>query len=66
MACFSAPAVESLPSSAAARKEAQHAVSGDPRTQIAPDGLSNDWTGAVPQFAPEDFTAGEKLYERFR
>lgn len=52
------------------REEAAHSVSGDPRTQcfvkLAPGGLSNCWTGAVPRFAPEDFTEGERLHERFR
>ncbi len=52
------------------REEADHSVSGDPRTQcwvkFAPGGLSNNWTGAVPRFAPEDFTEGERLHERFR
>lgn len=47
-----------------------HAVSGDPRTQwyanIAPGGLSNLWSGAVPRFAPEDFTEGARLHERYR
>jgi choline dehydrogenase-like flavoprotein len=51
-------------------EEAGHLVSGDPRTQclvrLAPGGLSNNWTGAVPRFAPEDFTEGERLHERFR
>jgi choline dehydrogenase-like flavoprotein len=52
------------------REEAAHSVSGDPRTlcyvKLAPGGLSNCWTGAVPRFAPEDFTEGERLHERFR
>jgi choline dehydrogenase-like flavoprotein len=52
------------------REEAEYSVSGDPRTQcwvkFAPGGLSNNWTGAVPRFAPEDFTDGERLHERFR
>jgi choline dehydrogenase-like flavoprotein len=52
------------------QEEADHTVSGDPRTQcyvkFAPGGLSNNWTGAVPRFAPEDFTEGERLHERFR
>jgi len=51
-------------------EEAKHVVSGDPRTlcyvKLAPGGLSNNWTGAVPRFAPEDFTEGERLHERFR
>jgi choline dehydrogenase-like flavoprotein len=52
------------------REEAEYSVSGDPRTQcyakFAPGGLSNNWTGAVPRFAPEDFAEGERLHERFR
>jgi len=52
------------------QEEAGHSVSGDPRTlcyaKLAPGGLSNNWTGAVPRFAPEDFTEGERLHERFR
>jgi choline dehydrogenase-like flavoprotein len=52
------------------QEEAGHVVSGDPRTQcwvkFAPGGLSNNWTGAVPRFAPEDFTEGERLHERYR
>lgn len=51
-------------------EEAGHLVSGDPRTvcyvKHALGGLSNNWTGAVPRFAPEDFTEGERLHERFR
>jgi len=51
-------------------EEGGHSVSGDPQTQcwvkLAPGGLSNNWTGAVPRFAPEDFTEGERLHERFR
>ena len=33
---------------------------------LAPGGLSNYWTGAVPRFAPEDFYEGERLHERYR
>src|SRR6185369_12050688 len=51
-------------------EEAGHSVSGDARTlcytKLAPGGLSNCWTGAVPRFAPEDFTEGERLHESFR
>jgi choline dehydrogenase-like flavoprotein len=50
-------------------EEGGHSVSGDPRTlcyvKLAPGGLSNNWTGAVPRFAPQDFTEGERLHERF-
>jgi choline dehydrogenase-like flavoprotein len=45
-------------------------ATGDPDTRwtfnLAPGGLSNQWTGAVPRFAPEDFTEGERLHERYR
>jgi choline dehydrogenase-like flavoprotein len=51
------------------QEEAGHSVSGDPRTlcyvKHALGGLSNNWTGAVPRFAPEDFTEGERLHERY-
>lgn len=47
-----------------------HTSSGDPDTlwyyNLSPGGMSNDWTGAVPRFAPEDFTEGERLHERYR
>lgn len=33
---------------------------------LVPGGLSNYWTGAVPRFAPEDFTEGGRLDERYR
>ena len=33
---------------------------------LVPGGLSNYWAGAVPRFAPEDFTDGERLHERYR
>jgi choline dehydrogenase-like flavoprotein len=45
-------------------------ASGDPGTTwwstLAPGGLSNFWTGAVPRFAAEDFDEGERLHERYR
>lgn len=48
----------------------RHINSGDSQTDwyfnLAPGGLSNQWTGAVPRFAPEDFTEGERLHERYR
>jgi choline dehydrogenase-like flavoprotein len=51
------------------QEDAAHLVSGDPKTQcwvkLAPGGLSNNWTGAVPRFSPEDFTEGERLHERY-
>jgi choline dehydrogenase-like flavoprotein len=44
--------------------------SGDPATcwfeHLQPGGLSNQWTGAVPRFAPSDFTDGERLDGRYR
>ena len=52
-----------------AGEEGRHLVSGDPRTvcyvKLAPGGLSNCWTGAVLRFAPEDFTEGGRLHERY-
>lgn len=46
-----------------------HQASGDPKTKwyfhLQPGGLSNQWTGAVPRFAPEDFTEGARLHERY-
>jgi choline dehydrogenase-like flavoprotein len=36
------------------------------RQTLSAGGLSNLWTGAVPRFAPEDFTDGERLHERYR
>jgi choline dehydrogenase-like flavoprotein len=50
--------------------EGKHVVTGDPKTKwwssMALGGLSNQWTGAVPRFAPEDFTEGERINERYR
>jgi choline dehydrogenase-like flavoprotein len=47
----------------------KHVATGDPRTEWwsnhSPGGLSNQWTGAVPRFAPEDFTEGERLHEKY-
>ena len=47
----------------------RHKIRGDPRTEwfstLAPGGLSNYWTAAVPRFAPEDFTDGGRLDARF-
>lgn len=47
-----------------------HTASGDFRAQwhnaLVPGGLSNNWVGAVPRFAPEDFFEGERLHERYR
>ena len=48
----------------------QHVSTGDPKTDwyfnLSPGGLSNQWTGAVPRFAPEDFVEGAELHERYR
>ncbi len=48
----------------------RHIATGDPKTDwyynLAPGGLSNQWTGAVPRFAPDDFCEGERLHERYR
>ena len=47
----------------------RHVAAGDPATEwyssLEPGGLSNYWTAAVPRFAPEDFTDGGRLDERF-
>lgn len=48
---------------------ATHRASGDPKTKwyydLSLGGLSNHWTGAVPRFAPEDFTEGRRLHEAY-
>ncbi|MCU1504873.1 MAG: Choline dehydrogenase [Ilumatobacteraceae bacterium] len=48
----------------------RHVSLGDPDTEwfssISPGGLSNYWTAAVPRFAPQDFTDGARIDERFR
>lgn len=48
----------------------RHVSSGDPQSEwhhsLAPGGLSNHWTGAVPRFAPEDFHEGARLHEMYR
>jgi choline dehydrogenase-like flavoprotein len=48
----------------------RHVASADPEAQwyhaLVPGGMSNHWAGAVPRFAPEDFTEGERLHERYR
>ncbi len=45
-------------------------ATADPNTNFdytyALGGLSNQWTGAVPRFCAEDFTAGERVHEKFR
>jgi choline dehydrogenase-like flavoprotein len=35
-------------------------------SSLSHGGLSNYWTGAVPRFAPKDFTDGARLDERYR
>jgi choline dehydrogenase-like flavoprotein len=48
----------------------RHLASDDPEARwyqaLMPGGMSNHWAGAVPRFAPEDFTEGERLHERYR
>jgi choline dehydrogenase-like flavoprotein len=48
----------------------RHVALGDPDTEwntsISPGGLSNYWTAAVPRYAPEDFTDGARVDERYR
>ena len=47
----------------------RHRAHGEPPAEwyssLSPGGLSNYWTAAVPRFAPEDFTDGGRLDERF-
>jgi choline dehydrogenase-like flavoprotein len=58
-----------LPDPVAASTDA-FVAAGDPATSwtfnLAPGGLSNQWTGAVPRFAPRDFDEGARLHERYR
>jgi choline dehydrogenase-like flavoprotein len=46
-----------------------YVATGNPSTDwcyhLAPGGLTNQWTGAVPRFAPRDFDEGERLDERY-
>lgn len=53
-----------------AQNESRYAASGNTETMwfrtLQPGGLSNQWTGAVPRFAPGDFCDGERLDERYR
>ncbi|MCB8985292.1 MAG: GMC family oxidoreductase [Ardenticatenaceae bacterium] len=48
----------------------RHVATGAAQTKwyynLSAGGLSNDWTGAVPRFSPEDFYEGERLHERYR
>lgn len=50
--------------------DGRHIASDDPHAlwlhDFVPGGMSNFWTGAVPRFAPDDFTEGERLHERYR
>lgn len=50
-------------------RQPRHVASDDPEAiwfhDLAPGGMSNYWTGAVPRFAPDDFTEGERLHERY-
>jgi choline dehydrogenase-like flavoprotein len=52
------------------QRAAGFVVTGDPETNLeytyALGGLSNQWTGAVPRFCADDFTAGEQVHEKFR
>jgi choline dehydrogenase-like flavoprotein len=45
-------------------------ASGDPEVvwtnALAPGGLTNFWTGAVPRFSVEDFVEGEQLHPQYR
>jgi choline dehydrogenase-like flavoprotein len=54
----------------AQRHDYDYVATGDPDTRwcyhLAPGGLTNQWTGAVPRFAPGDFHEGERLDERYR
>ncbi len=48
----------------------EHTFTGDPNSKwiynLSLGGLSNNWTGAVPRFMPEDFSEGERLDSRYR
>lgn len=50
--------------------ESYHVATADPKTawwtNHNPGGLSNNWTGAVPRFAPEDFDEGARLHDCYR
>jgi choline dehydrogenase-like flavoprotein len=50
--------------------ERAYVATGDPETawfeHRGPGGMSNQWTGAVPRFAPADFHEGERLHESYR
>lgn len=47
-----------------------HVASDDPSASwyhsLTVGGMSSHWAGAVPRFAPDDFTEGERLDERYR
>lgn len=44
-------------------------ATGDERTtyhaHYGPGGMSNQWTGAVPRFCPQDFKEGKRLHEKY-
>src|SRR5947209_19411321 len=50
--------------------EAKQVGDGDQETVLHQafviGGLSHNWAGAVPRFAPGDFDEGERLHEKFR
>jgi choline dehydrogenase-like flavoprotein len=50
--------------------ESRYVASGHPSTSwfrtLQPGGLSNQWTGAVPRFAPRDFSDGQRIHDRYR
>ena len=50
-------------------EDASHVASDDPAAAwyraLAPGGHSSHWAGAVPRFAPDDFTEGARLDERY-
>lgn len=45
------------------------AATKDPRTRFfahyGPGGMTNQWTGAVPRFCPQDFTEGQRLHAKY-
>jgi choline dehydrogenase-like flavoprotein len=52
------------------KNELHYVSGGHPSTTwfrtLEPGGLSNQWTGAVPRFAPQDFSDGQRIDERYR
>jgi choline dehydrogenase-like flavoprotein len=55
---------------AAASDRDAYVNAGHPDTSwfqhLQPGGLSSQWAGAVPRFAPQDFCEGERIHERYR